>query len=135
MALIDWTTDLGIGISSIDEQHKKLISFINVLHEAMKTGKGHEVLGKVLGELTAYTITHFSNEERLMTVHGFPGYAAHKKEHQEFTQKVIRLNDDFKKGKYLITVEIMQFLKDWLILHIQGTDRRYAPFLIAKGVS
>ncbi len=135
MALIDWTADLGTGIGSIDGQHEKLISYINVLHEAMRTGKGHEVLGKVLNELTAYTITHFSNEERLMTAHGFPGYAAHKKEHEEFTQKVMKLNDDFRKGKYLITIEIMQFLKEWLVTHIKGTDRQYAPFLLAKGVS
>ena len=135
MALIEWTEDLSTNIGSIDEQHKKLISFINVLHEAMKAGKGQEVLGEVLNELAAYTITHFSNEERLMATFGFPGYALHKKEHEGFTQKVLKLNDNFKCGKYLITVEIMQFLKEWLITHIRGTDQKYAPFLISKGVS
>ncbi len=135
MALIEWTVDLNTNIASIDEQHKKLISYINVLHEAMKMGKGQDVLGKVLNELAAYTITHFSNEERLMATCGFPGYAFHKKEHEGFAQKVLKLNDDFKCGKYLITVEVMQFLKDWLITHIRGTDQKYAPFLLGKGVS
>ena len=135
MALIDWSNDLGTKINSIDEQHKKLISLINGLHEAMKIGAGRAVTGQVIDELLNYTITHFSNEERLMTAHGYPGYAGHKKEHDEFTQKVKKLDEDYKAGKLAITIEIMRFLKDWLTTHIKGTDQKYSPFLLGKGVS
>ena len=31
--------------------------------------------------------------------------------------------------------DLTQFLKTWLIDHINGTDQKYAPFLHEKGVS
>ena len=33
MALIKWTTELSVNISSIDEQHKILINMINEFYE------------------------------------------------------------------------------------------------------
>ena len=33
-----------------------------------------------------------------------------------------------------MTVEVMEFLKQWLVKHIQGSDKKYAPFLNAHGV-
>jgi hemerythrin len=29
----------------------------------------------------------------------------------------------------------MDFLKNWLIKHIQGSDKQYGPFLNAKGMA
>ena len=135
MALIDWSSDLETKIGSIDQQHKKLVALINGLHEAMKTGMGKDITGKAIDELVAYAVTHFSHEERFMTDYGYPGLLAHKKEHDEFTIKAKKLDEDFKAGKMLLTVEIMKFLKDWLTTHIKGTDQKYGPFLLGKGVS
>ena len=33
-----------------------------------------------------------------------------------------------------LSLQVMNFLKDWLLKHIQGSDKKYAPFLNAKGV-
>ena len=34
-----------------------------------------------------------------------------------------------------MTVEVMNFLKDWLSNHIQTSDKKYGPFLNSKGVA
>ena len=59
---------------------------------------------------------------------------AHKIVHDKLTKQVIEQQQDIKNGKALITMEVMSFLKNWLIDHIQNTDKKYSAFLISKGV-
>ena len=135
MALITWTDALSVNIKEINEQHKKLISMINELHSAMGSGKGKDAMGTILGNLVEYTKTHFAYEEGLMQKHNYPGYLNHKSLHDALTKKAVDLHTSFKEGKTLVTVEVMNFLKDWLSNHIQDTDKKYGPYLNGKGVS
>jgi hemerythrin len=59
MALITWNDSLSVKVAEIDEQHKKLIAMINELNDAMRLGKGKDVLGKIVNGLVTYTTTHF----------------------------------------------------------------------------
>ena len=70
MPLIAWDQGFSVGVGSIDEQHKKLIGLLNDLHDAMRFGKGRDVLGKVLAELIDYTAYHFRTEEGLFAKYG-----------------------------------------------------------------
>jgi hemerythrin-like metal-binding protein len=135
MDLIVWNEDLSVNIQEINEQHKKLISMINELNTAMGAGKGKDVMGSVLARLVDYTKSHFAVEETLMQKHQYPGYISHKAEHDKLTKQVIDIMDKFKEGKAIVTVEIMNFLKNWLTSHIQTIDKRYSSHLNAKGVA
>jgi hemerythrin len=134
LALITWTDALSVNIKAIDDQHKKLITLINDLHSAMGSGKGKEAIGTVLDGLVEYTKTHFAYEEALMQKHNYVGYLGHKSQHDELTKQVLDLQSRYKEGKTLVTVEVMNFLKDWLSNHIQNTDKKYTSFLNSKGV-
>jgi hemerythrin len=107
---------------------------INELHDAMKIGKGKDVMEKVLAGLIQYTVTHFANEERLMKQHNYPDYEQHKKEHNLLVMQVNDVQKKYREGNAVITMAVMTFLKEWLQTHIQGTDKSYAPFLNGKGV-
>ena len=134
MNLITWTDNLSVNIRAIDEEHKKLINMINELHSSMGSGKGKETIGKVLTGLVNYTKTHFASEERLMEKNAYAGYLNHKAQHDALTNQVMDLHAKFQEGKTLVTVEVMNFLKDWLADHIQNTDKKYGPFLNGKGI-
>lgn len=134
MAHFEWKDQYSVGIPVIDEQHKKLVAMVNELYEAMSTGKGKDVLGKVLNDLIQYTKVHFQLEERLMQQHGYPEFAAHKAEHDTLTHQALDLSAKYVKGQAALTIQTGNFLRDWLAKHIQGTDKKYAPFLQAKGV-
>jgi hemerythrin len=107
---------------------------VNELHDAMKVGKGKEVLEKILAGLIQYTVTHFSNEERLMKLHNYPGYEQHKKEHNLLTMQVSDVQKKYREGSAVLSQSVMTFLKEWLQTHIQGTDKNYSAFLNSKGV-
>ncbi len=134
MALLEWNDKLSVTIRKFDDQHKKLVGMVNQLHDAMKVGKGREVLGEILQSLTRYTVTHFGDEERLMKLHNYPEYAEHKKEHDMLVLQVKEKLEAHRGGKNIITQNIMEFLKKWLTEHIQGCDKKYGPFLKNKGV-
>jgi hemerythrin len=135
MALITWNESYSVKVKQFDDQHKKLIDMVNELHDAMKVGKGKDLLEKILAGLIQYTVTHFANEERLMKQHNYPGYEQHKKEHHLLTLQVKDVQKKYHEGDAVLSQSVLTFLKEWLQNHIKGTDKNYAPFLNSKGVS
>lgn len=133
MALINWNDSYSVKVKEMDEQHKKLIEMINQLHDAMKVGKGKEVIGNVLTALTDYTRKHFTLEETLMKIHGYPGYEDQKKAHNIMVTQVVNIQKKFSEGN-ILSQQVMTFLKEWLIHHIQGMDQKYGPYFNGKGV-
>ena len=135
MPLIQWNNELSVGINSIDEQHKILVNMINALNEAMISGQTKQILAEILSGLTAYTINHFGYEEDLFAQYGYAQSQAHINEHHALVEQVKNLQNKVDNGDFMISVEVMVFLKDWLINHILKTDKAYAEFLKGKGVT
>ena len=134
MDLISWKDSLSVGINEIDEQHKKLVGLINKLFEAMSQGKSKEIMQAVLGELSNYVITHFATEEKLMKQLGYEEYDYHKQEHKFFIDKLNEFKIKFSSGNEAISIDLLNFLKDWLLRHIIGTDRKYIPLFKENGI-
>lgn len=132
--LICWTNDLSVGVAKIDEQHKALVALINELNSAMRQRRSEEVLAGVLDRLKQYTVKHFATEEEFFDRYGYAEAPAHKKAHRDLVEKVLAFEQELKSGRAKVTMEIMRFLKEWLVGHIMGTDKRYGPFLNGKGV-
>ena len=134
MPLMTWTNELSVSIIHVYSQHMKLVQLLNSLHDAMKCGKGKEVIVQTLSALVDYTTYHFSTEEALFAAHGYPDSLKHKKEHASLTKTALDLKERSSEGAQFLTSETMLFLKDWLNSHILGPDKKYGPFLNAKGV-
>ena len=126
--LITWSPKLSVGVDSIDSQHQALVGIVNRLNDAMCAGKSADVMGRLLDELITYTAGHFAHEESIMRKHAYPGFAAHKKQHDELVHTALDLQTKFKAGQTRIGIEVMRFLRTWLSEHIQGTDRELGAF-------
>ena len=134
MALIKWDDSFSVKVAEIDKQHQKLIDMINELNDAMKQGKGKDILGKIIKGLVQYTATHFKTEEDYFKQFNYPHADTHKKEHDAFVKKVSEFKDEFEKGNISLTIEVMKFLSDWLRNHIKGTDKHYSRFFNEHGL-
>jgi len=134
MAYIDWNDGYSVKIVSIDEQHKKLFDMINIFYVSVKEGTHREKLIELVTGLKEYTEFHFTHEEKLMKDNGYTALSSHKAEHEKFVNKVREFLDKVESGKLIISVEVTNFLKDWLINHIKGTDQLYSSLLAGKGV-
>lgn len=136
MPLIVWSDILSVGIKEIDAEHKELVRITNHLCDAISADHGQEALGKTLTDLVAYTQSHFAHEERLFAKTNYPDAEAHKKEHEMLTRQVIDIQRRFnEEATAALSLEVMGFLREWLITHIQGSDMKYAPHLKSQGIN
>ena len=134
MALFSWNDSFSVNVSEIDLQHKKLVNLLNELSDAMKLGKGNDKVGNILNELTAYAVAHFKTEEKYFVMYKFPEADSHIEEHTDFVQKVTDFKKEFENGTRSLTVEVLDFLCDWLQKHIMGSDKNYSSFFNEKGL-
>jgi hemerythrin len=131
---MEWTEDLSVGIREIDSQHQKLIGLINTLHDAMKSGQGKQALESTLQELAGYAVYHFRTEEEYMQKFHYPEYVTHKNVHDAFVRKVSDFQKEFSANRLGLTLDVMNFLRDWVSTHIKGTDKRYTATFQKGGV-
>ena len=132
--MFEWKSQYGININGIDAQHKELFRLAEALRTAMMTGQGAAAVGKTLDRLLDYTIVHFAHEERVMQGCGYPDYPAHKALHDDLTRQVREFQTNFRAG-HKITVQVLHFLKDWLVEHIANQDARLQPYVARKGAA
>ncbi|HEX7556382.1 MAG TPA: bacteriohemerythrin, partial [Leptolinea sp.] len=107
---------------------------INQLHDAMKTGKGSSEAGAILKGLTDYTHYHFVAEENLLEKNSYPGLLSQQSKHKAFVAKLQEFELNMKSKDLGIGMKISQFLKDWLVEHISGEDKKYGNYLNNKGI-
>ena len=131
---VEWKNDYSVGIDSIDHQHKKLLSLINQLQTAVDYSTGDVFEREALDELVDYTKTHFVYEEGLMSDNGYPDFEAHKMQHEKMFAKVTEVLAEYEEDHDSAMANAAEYLRDWLINHINGTDKEYSSYLIAKGV-
>ena len=124
MELIVWRENFETGFSRVDNQHRYLVELINKLFTNMGSKGKEENLKTIFMELYGYTINHFSMEESLMLEFNYPDYDGHKKEHAAFIDKINEFKNSYLKGEAKVNVELVNYLKDWLLKHILGTDRK-----------
>jgi hemerythrin len=128
-----WDEGFRLGIPKIDEEHAIFLNILNSLEDAVVHGREKQEVGKAINELMLYAYHHFAGEEKLLRDHEYPDYERHMKIHEAATAKILELADTYQANSSTAR-ELILVLTDWLIKHIQGTDKKYAPYIIAKGV-
>ena len=126
MAAITWKDFYSVGDPTLDAQHQQIIGVINELYEAMEKKSTQQVIKPILDRLVKYTFEHFKQEEEVMAAVEYPDLIEHKALHDKIRQKTLDFKDnaDFVTGQNLLV-----FLKEWWVGHIQTEDKKYAPFL------
>ncbi len=132
--MIEWNDKYSVGISIIDEEHKKFIDIINKVIVTKEQNDNPEGVREVLYEMIKYAINHFATEETRMIKFNFPEYQLHRNEHLDFTDKAVASINKLVNGDYQVANEILEYLKRWLVNHIQETDKKYIDCFNENGL-
>lgn len=134
MPFIEWDDKFSVNVKEIDDQHKGLFKIINDLNDAVSEDKAADIIEVTVHKMIEYAQVHFATEEKYMAKFNFSGYPEHKMEHNKFSLKALELNERLKAGVYVLSSEIMRFLKDWLTDHILTTDKKFGPYFNENGL-
>lgn len=128
--MIAWKEEYTVGISLIDEQHKKLFEIAgriyNLYKDELCTDKYDRIV-ELIGELKDYTVFHFKSEEEYMERIRYRKMFTHKIEHADFIEKINNVNlnlVDEDHDAYLL--EILEFVVNWISKHILEKDKQIA---------
>ena len=126
---IQWDPSFSVGHQDIDNDHKKLLSMINQLQTAIHYQTDDSQIEQTLNDLIDYTKYHFAREEKIMQDHNYPDFDDHKQQHDQMVKQVTKFIDEYRVDKTRTIENVLQFLKSWLINHINGSDQKYRPYL------
>lgn len=124
MAKFIWTEQLNISIAEIDQQHHRLVEYIDQLEEACSGGRSRNKVGELIDEMVDHTIYHFTFEESMLEKSGYPFTQAHKRLHAHLVSRVSDLQARFNQGEDL-SRDIHGLLVDWLLDHLKYDDSDY----------
>ena len=115
------------GIESIDLEHQKLFEIADRAYETLMDEfipDKYDYIVDILDELKDYAATHFRHEEEYMISIRYKRLISQKASHDEFIDKISSYDlsaiDENQKG---VILELLNYLSDWLIHHIIGSDK------------
>jgi hemerythrin-like metal-binding protein len=127
-AYVPWKPFYSVGDPVLDAEHKEILGILDDLYAAMERAPNHPASTAVWKRLVQYTNSHFKHEERVMQEHEYPGLSEHVAQHARLRQRTA----DLQMHSDLVTSrDLLRFVKEWWLEHIQGEDRKYAPYLTA----
>ncbi len=127
---IVWTSTLEIGHPEIDAEHHAMVKLLNYVQAASHRSDESEVRS-ALRTLEALTRDHFAHEERLMRDIGYEMAARHQEEHIHLFDEIRAQIEDLNDG-ITSAVAIAQFIRRWLMNHVETSDRQLALALARR---
>ncbi|MCP4355473.1 MAG: bacteriohemerythrin [Proteobacteria bacterium] len=123
--VISWSNKFSVGIPSIDNQHKNLFKYTNMLHNAIMQKRNKYIVDQILENLLIYTDTHFAHEEQYFKKFNYEHTEEHCKQHNDLKNQLKEFVDKHKKGEEDITEDLFKFLKTWITEHLATEDAQY----------
>lgn len=135
MQLLAWSDALKTDIDVIDSQHRGLVELVNAAAHRLAgdAALSADEVRLLLGYLKDYAEVHFGTEEALMALCGLaPDYTGrHHDNHERFLAHVGDMLDELSENAVPDGRQLLAFLGDWLLRHIQGEDQELARRLHA----
>ncbi|NMG50590.1 bacteriohemerythrin [Azoarcus communis] len=123
--LVTWQDGYALDLDEIDDQHRMLFDIMNRLWSAIIRRAETVELGGILEDLERYTVLHFTEEETFMRSISYMDFDAHCEQHRRFVDYIIQEKRSALAGRQ-VSLELIHFLRDWLVNHILVEDKRYA---------
>jgi len=127
--MVIWNPAWETGIPLIDQQHRDLLGRFEGLLLAIHENHPEDRVPELLAFLAEYVERHFSTEETHMQDSRYPRFVEHREIHDDMRERVARLQAEVEADPKAGTEDVINFMTDWLVRHIDEEDRLMARHL------
>lgn len=135
MTYLKWEDKLSVGVAEVDEEHKRMVDIVVALHNSVIAGMSDECFIGLFDSLVDCTVMHFRHEEKLMERAQYPDFATHREEHEKLLMRLRAFREDvIDRSDSQRSIDMMNYLRIWLLDHIREADMKLGAFLCAATV-
>ncbi len=129
---LQWSHSYDLGIPESDRQHRKMVDLMNEVHVFSQGNRSNDAIASALDALIEFTAVHFKWEETFFDQHKYPESERHKSEHKKLINELRSHQKTIQFGNSSDIDKTLSLLNDWLLKHIEFSDKDYANFIAAK---
>ncbi|MCF7966006.1 hemerythrin domain-containing protein [Methylobacter sp. Wu8] len=136
---IKWDSRFSVDNSTIDMEHKLLLTLLNVLEVVLRNPHEKDSVRFFIDQLYESAREHFIHEEKLQIKYMFPYYEENKTGHEALIVELDAIREEIytfinKTGASQneadsMSEKINHVLRDWLIDHILKSDMKMKGFM------
>ena len=122
------------GCGNLDGEHTVQVELLTAFSQAVREGRPRGDVDQILDRLIDFTKVHFSSEQLLMRLYGYPSYEQHSGDHDDTVDRLQAIRQAYLAGDLELTCKTADALAERLIAHIREADRGLGSFLRQLGV-
>jgi hemerythrin-like metal-binding protein len=132
-----WIENAGTGVAIFDAEHRQMSDMAMDFYDAILSGESQSALSAHFKALTAVAAEHISHEENYMRFAEYPELERHSAVHRQMMQELDRApltNIRNSENRAARALEVLRFLKHWLMDHVLSDDRKLGAYLNCRGI-
>ncbi len=118
-------------IARMDDQHQIIMMKFGALYEAVGRGERQASISALILDMFEFTLSHFADEEELITKTGYPRSQEHKDAQTRLYAQAVDSYREYMENPLVSPLEVLGFIKQWIEDHVLTMDTDYRDFMAA----
>jgi hemerythrin-like metal-binding protein len=133
--LLVWTQQNSVGVKELDAHHQEIFTHLNSLYTSISKFDPKDTSKDILQKLTAYAKYHFAAEEKYFAKFNYENTDLHNAQHRQYENKMNQFITDIEtKPEFDFSYDLLDFLEDWWLGHINNEDKKYTHCFNSHGL-
>jgi hemerythrin-like metal-binding protein len=133
MQIIRWDKRFVVGIPYLDREHERIFQELNRIYGQYSNRINCQDIQRQFAFFIEHVFAVFSEEENCMRTFDYLYYQEHAREHRQFLEKLMTLNDGEDKEVAGISRFSFTMIGNLLSSHILQSDFKFAETLLRAG--
>jgi hemerythrin-like metal-binding protein len=130
---LQWTDYNSVSVELFDRHHHRIVELINELYDIRQEPDSSKAKD-ILKEMQRYSLYHLSAEEKLFKKLCYPMAKEHIEAHDYYLEQIKLFKQALRANQPDAINQMLVFLKNWWVNHINNLDAQYSEFFNGCGV-